>query len=74
MKYANRLVCERPLAQQPLTSYRYQGNYGWIMIGATDQVDAMIQVNRSGSYKDVSKLQVWDNALEQYRTITNQDK
>ena len=37
----------RPLAAPGLTSYRYAGRYGWIMIGAHDDQDALRQAQRS---------------------------
>ena len=36
-----------PLAVAPYLSYRYKGQYGWIMIGALDDTDAMREVRRS---------------------------
>jgi hypothetical protein len=55
---------ERPCAIKGLTSYRYLGNYGWIMIGAVDDVDAISEANRSLSIPDASrdKLERWDGA------------
>mgnify|MGYP001556602952 CR=1 FL=1 len=44
-------ICDRPLAAAPLKSYRYKGAYGWIMIGARDDADALIQAARSFSDK-----------------------
>ena len=32
---------DRPLAAKGLVSYRYRGRYGWIMIGAKDNADAL---------------------------------
>lgn len=45
-----------------LTSYRYRGNYGWIMIGANSHDEALREANRSLSTKDaqIDKLQVWN--------------
>lgn len=39
----------RPCAAAGLTSYRYRGRYGWIMIGAKDDADAMREAKRSTS-------------------------
>jgi hypothetical protein len=38
---------ERPCAASGLTSYRYRGAFGWIMIGATDDADALREAGRS---------------------------
>jgi hypothetical protein len=38
---------DRPMAASPLKSYRYRGNYGWIMIGAKDDADALREAQRS---------------------------
>lgn len=38
---------DRPLAAPGLISYRYKGRYGWIMIGARDEADALREVARS---------------------------
>jgi hypothetical protein len=52
----------RPCAAQGLTSYRYQnGCYGWIMIGAVDDADAIREAGRSHSDTiDPAKLQRWN--------------
>lgn len=57
-------VTNKPLAYKGLTSYRYKGNYGWIMIGAKDTKDALNEANRSLSHgkASVEKLQVWDGS------------
>jgi hypothetical protein len=48
-----------------LTSYRYAGRYGWIMIGAVDDADAIREAGRSSSAPiDPAKLQRWNG--EQY--------
>lgn len=38
---------EKPLAAAGLTSYRAKGLYGWIMIGARDDADALREAKRS---------------------------
>jgi hypothetical protein len=60
-KNPTRSIHSRPLAAKGLTSYRYKGNYGWIMIGARNTKDALNEARRSLSYgKPVkSKLQVY---------------
>lgn len=59
---------ERPCAASGLTSYRYRGAYGWIMIGATDQHDALREVCRSTHDHSaaVANLEVWDTLAGQY--------
>ena len=37
----------RPCATKGLTSYRYRSTFGWVMIGATDDTDALNEANRS---------------------------
>lgn len=52
---------ERPLAIKGLTSYRYRGVWGWVMIGARDVRQALSEASRTDPrYTDMSKLQVWD--------------
>lgn len=51
----------KPLADAGLTSYRYKGSYGWIMIGAKDIKYAMIEVCRSmDGFVMIKQLQVWN--------------
>ena len=38
---------DRPCASAGLNSFRYRGNYGWIMIGAHNQNDALREALRS---------------------------
>lgn len=54
----------RPCAAPGLTSYRYRGPYGWIMIGATDNADALREAQRSLSYgtATVERLQIWNGS------------
>jgi len=55
---------DRPLASAGLTSYRYKGKYGWIMIGATCPEGALAEAMRSMSDPEgratLDRLQVWD--------------
>ena len=54
---------EKPCAMPGLTSYRYAGYSGWIMIGAKDHADALREATRSissGDRAEMSRLQVWD--------------
>lgn len=55
-------ICNTPCAATGLTSYRYRGTYGYIMIGAVDHADAMNEASRSCAYRDPAKLEVWDGA------------
>lgn len=56
-------ICDKPLAAAGLLSYRYKGAYGWIMIGARDDADALVQAARSFSDKrliaKMENLQRW---------------
>lgn len=54
-------INDKPLAAKGLTSYRYKGCYGFIMIGAKDNSDALSEAKRStGSDTVIDRLQVWD--------------
>lgn len=54
-------ITGKPLADHGLTSYRYRGRYGWIMIGARDDMDAMREASRSTDYPvTLDKLEVWN--------------
>jgi hypothetical protein len=53
---------DKPLAAAGLTSYRCQGRYGWIMIGAKDHADAMREARRSCDCVTESGLQIWDGS------------
>ena len=52
----------RDVPARGLKSYRYQGDYGWIMIGAKDDADALREAKRSLSRGAVTlaRLQAWD--------------
>lgn len=65
-------IHDRPLAAKGLTSYRYQGSYGWIMIGARSTKEALSEAERSISDPrakpaTTDKLQIWDGA--QYQNV-----
>jgi len=51
---------ERPLAAAGLTSYRCRGRFGWIMIGARDDADALREARRSWPEAASESMQVWD--------------
>lgn len=49
---------DKPLASAGFTSYRCKGRYGWIMIGARDDVDAIREARRSDPDADVLDLSI----------------
>lgn len=51
---------DRPMAASGLISYRARGRYGWIMIGARNDADAMREARRST--QNPTNLQRWDGA------------
>lgn len=51
-------MSDRPMAAKGLTSYRAQGPFGWIMIGASGHADARREARRSTEHP--SNLQIWD--------------
>lgn len=56
-----KFLTDMPLADKGLTSYRYEGCYGWIMIGATDDKDALREAARSTDMPIVmDRLQKWN--------------
>jgi hypothetical protein len=62
-------MTNRPLAAAGLISYRYHGRYGWIMIGATDDADALRQAARSTDDAiELARLEVWSGGV--YRKVT----
>lgn len=63
---------DTPCADPGLTSYRYHGQFGWIMIGATDHIDALREALRStNSPVSSEKLEVWDGT--HYVKVRNHD-
>lgn len=64
MSNTNDWGTNKPLAAHGLTSYRYRGAMGWIMIGASDTKEALMEAQRSLSYSrekaSVDHLQVWN--------------
>lgn len=53
----------RPCAAAGLTSYRYRGPFGWIMIGAQDDADALRQAQRSTHAVVMpAQLEIWSGA------------
>jgi hypothetical protein len=60
----------KPMAAKGLVSYRYKGNYGYVMIGATDHTDAKKEAERSISSKfDVNNLEVWNTKTKKYQKV-----
>jgi hypothetical protein len=54
---------DRPCAIAGLTSYRYRGRYGWIMIGADSTDGALREAIRSTNAEAVrSNLAVWNGS------------
>lgn len=53
---------DRPCAASGLTSYRYKGRFGWIMIGAKDDTDALREASRSTTPYPVNRehLEIWN--------------
>jgi hypothetical protein len=53
----------KPCAAKGLISYRYKGRFGWIMIGARDNEDALNEAGRSTDDEIKGEnLQIWDGA------------
>jgi hypothetical protein len=50
----------RPCSAHGLKSYRYRGRYGWIMIGARDDDDALREASRSTVDVTKDRLQRWN--------------
>jgi len=53
-------LTDKPLAVTGLTSYRCQGRYGWIMIGAKNHEDALNEARRSSDAVKEDTLEVWN--------------
>lgn len=51
---------ERPCAAPGLKSYRCRSLYGWIMIGARDDLDALREARRTNQKARPEDLQEWD--------------
>lgn len=61
---------KRPCAGIGYLSFRYRGDYGWIMLGAIDVQDALNEAARSIGYAaDPLLLQQWDAALKRYVAV-----
>ena len=66
----------KPMAAQGLISYRYKGRYGFIMIGARDDKDALSEAKRSTrDAVSLENLEVWNGKkYEPVARKTNPDK
>ena len=53
-------LTDRPLAAPGLISYRCKNRFGWTMIGARDDADALKQARRTWSGSRVEDLERWD--------------
>lgn len=51
-------IYNKPHAAEGLISYRAKGRYGYIMIGAKDDKDAMSEAKRSTD--NPTNLEIWD--------------
>lgn len=59
---------DKPMAAKGLISYRYKDGLGYIMIGASDNADALSEAQRSTSEKVViTNLEKWDG--EKYQKV-----
>jgi hypothetical protein len=65
--YTKKPHTERPMAAEGLTSYRYPGTYGWAMIGASSNADALREAARSTRAEiTLDRLEVWSDATQTY--------
>jgi hypothetical protein len=52
---------DKPMAAEGLISYRYRGRYGWIMIGANTDTEALSQAQLSTDDKVTpDRLERWN--------------
>ena len=58
---------DKPCAAHGLTSYRYKGRYGWIMIGAKNTEGALSEARRSTQGVIIDNLEVWNG--KQYQGV-----
>jgi hypothetical protein len=62
---------DKPLAAPGLTSFRYKGRYGYVMIGATDTEDALREARRSVDGPAlIQNLDVWDDRASRYVPVS----
>lgn len=61
---------DTPLAVNGLNSYRYRGAFGWVMIGAKDDQDALSEARRSGiTGASLRRLQKWCDTKCVYQPV-----
>jgi len=53
-------LSDMPCAAPGLISYRYKGRYGFVMIGARGDADALREAARSSGDVNPSNLEIWD--------------
>lgn len=59
-----------PCAMPGLTSYRYRGQFGYVMIGASNDAEAMREAQRSiERIPDIRNLNVWSETRRTYVPI-----
>jgi len=62
---------DRPCAASPLISYRAMGSFGWIMIGAWDNQDALREGQRSTNKQlTLADVQVWNAEQGRYIPVS----
>ncbi len=58
---------DKPLAGPGLTSYRYKGRYGYVMIGAVNTEDALREARRSIEGPAlINNLDIWGGRSARY--------
>lgn len=57
-----RAYWQKPCAMRGLQSFRYRGPFGYVMIGARDELDAMQEARRSTCNPERDKLERWNGA------------
>ena len=60
-------LTDRPLAALGLISYRCKNRFGWTMIGARDDADALKEARRTWSGSRIEDLERWDG--KQYAKV-----
>ena len=58
---------DKPMASKGLQSYRYKGRFGYIMIGARDDAQALREAGRSTTDTiDPAKLERWNGKTYEF--------
>lgn len=55
-----RAITNKPLAAPGLLSFRLKALYGWIMIGAKDEAEALKEARRSAAEARIERLEKWN--------------